>query len=218
MLKVKNTFGVTIQGEGKQAGLPAIFIRFAGCNIWNGQEETREGNPCHYCDTDFRGGDFKTPAEIVEDCNRLRGAPRPMLAVITGGEPLLQPAKDLKELVLLLRQNKFITQLETNGTVGDNEATIEFDFITVSPKKPRALLNINLADVDCIKILYPHPTVSLNDFLELPTLPAYQGTDFCIQPIDLPYVNNTPAAVEMVKLLGYPWRLSLQTHKMLGEE
>lgn len=222
MLKVKSIFGPTIQGEGKQAGLGAIFVRFSGCNMWDGRTETRAFSNCPFCDTDFRGGKFMSATDIVADCDRLRGLFRPFLVVLTGGEPLLQPAKDLRDLTMLLHARGFKIQVETNGTV-ENEALYGFDFVTVSPKLSRASLTLNLLLANCVKILYPHPTVAIEDFLDIPAQGAYSHIDFCLQPIDVPESPaktemNLRQTVEKVKELGYPWRLSLQTHKILGEE
>lgn len=222
MLKVKSIFGPTIQGEGKQAGMGAIFIRFSGCNMWDGRTETRAASGCPFCDTDFRGGEFMSATDIVAKCDQLRGFHRPLLIVITGGEPFLQPAKDLRTLAIMLQTRGYKTQVETNGTI-QNEAMSCFDFITVSPKKERGALEIDLSSIDCLKILHPHPKLNLEHFLDLPERAEYRHIDFCLQPIDVPgdavtTLVNLRATVDRVKELGYPWRLSLQTHKILGEE
>lgn len=222
MLKVKSIFGVTIQGEGKQAGMPAIFIRLSGCNMWDGRTETRADSNCPFCDTDFRGGEFLTPLAIMERCDVLRGPYRPFLIVLTGGEPLLHPARHLRDLARLLHTRGYKIQVETNGTV-NNDALACFDFVTVSPKKPRKELALDLMSIDCLKILHPHPTVKLEDFLELTTMTGYRHIDYCLQPIDVPGNSeettlNLARTLVKVKELGYPWRLSLQTHKMIGEE
>lgn len=220
MLTVKSIFGITVQGEGKQSGMPAIFVRFGGCNMWDGRPETRAKSGCPYCDTDFYGGDPMESYQVVKKCVELRGAGRPFLVVLTGGEPMLQPKDDLCNLVLELRQAGFKTQVETNGTVWSKEFASLVDFVTVSPKRPLSKLAAVMGRVDCLKLLYPHPTVKVEDFLDLPLHMATRHIDFCIQPVDDGDGDpkNTKAAVELVKRLGYPWRLSLQTHKILGEE
>lgn len=223
MLKVKNIWGPTIQGEGRQVGLAAIFIRFAGCNIWDGREETRNGNPCYYCDTDFRGGKFMSAEQIVTQCDRLRGSHNLYLAVLTGGEPLLQNSKELVLLLTLLRDHGYVTQMETNGTQWNEEVIRRLDFLTVSPKRPRRELKVDWGEVDCLKLLYPHKTVKVEDFRDLGSNPNFRNQlDCCVQPIqegnDAQWDFNTKEAVALVKSWGYPWRISLQTHKLLGEE
>lgn len=222
MLKVKKIFGPTIQGEGKQSGFAAIFIRFSGCNMWNGKPEDRAESGCPFCDTDFFDGELMTAQQIVDLCDALRGRRRPYLVVLTGGEPMLQPSADLKKLIGLLHERGYVTQMETNGTIWKKEIAFELDFITVSPKKSLKDLKADLAVADCLKILYPHPTILVDDFLEMPSHPDFKHLDFCIQPIDEggpeKWKENTKRAVNLVKQLGYPWRISIQNHKMLGEE
>lgn len=227
MLQVKEIFGPTIQGEGNEAGTPAIFIRFAGCNMWNGKPETKARSMCPYCDTDFYGGNpmtvtdvLRTVADLIPE--KARAAHTKFLIVLTGGEPLLQPPADLIELCRELNLMGHTTQVETNGTV-DNEAAHHINNVTVSPKLPYAKLKINWFHVDTLKLLFPHPTVDIKDFLHLVKERYTSGPNhFFIQPIDEGSVrhaaHNTREAVALLKELGLPWRLSLQTHKILGEQ
>lgn len=230
MLQVKEIFGPTIQGEGAEAGSPAIFIRFAGCNMWNGKPETRSRSMCPFCDTDFQGGQPMAVADVLRAVSDLipthfKIAHGKFLIVLTGGEPLLQPPAELIALCQGLHQMGHITQLETNGTV-DSDAVEHITRVTVSPKLPFRKMKINWFHVDCLKILHPHPTVDLREFIHLAErrLQHDQATPvfYFLQPIDegntLHTQANVKATVQTVKNLGLPWRLSLQTHKILGEQ
>lgn len=222
MLQVKSIFGPTIQGEGAQSGWPAIFIRFAGCNMWNGKPETRTNSKCPFCDTNFLGGTPMTVEEILRGVVNLVPVNGPrFLVVLTGGEPLLQPDAELIELVQALHQLGHVTQIETNGT--KNALVLnEIRHVTVSPKLPFSMLKVRWDLVTCLKILHPHPTVDYAEFLHLQKVPGVGISSFYIQPIEmgtsLQSAANVRSAVALVKHLGYPWRLSLQTHKMIGEE
>jgi 7-carboxy-7-deazaguanine synthase len=229
MLQVKEIFGPTIQGEGNEAGSPAIFIRFAGCNMWNGQSHTKARSMCPYCDTDFLGGTpmnvdgvLKAVGDLTMGPENARYTHTKFLVVLTGGEPLLQPPADLIELCKRLNLMGHTTQVETNGTV-DSEAAAHINHVTVSPKLPYNKLKINWFQVDTLKLLFPHPTVAIKDFLHLVKERYTTGPNhFFIQPIDegnIPHTaHNTRGAVALLKELGLPWRLSLQTHKILGEQ
>jgi 7-carboxy-7-deazaguanine synthase len=225
MLQVKEIFGPTIQGEGAQAGWPAIFVRFAGCNMWNGAAETKAKSMCPYCDTDFVGGKEMTVDEVVRAVHdlipeHLRNGKGSYLVVLTGGEPLLQPPADLTELSRTLQQMGHKTQIETNGATY-NEAVQSINFVTVSPKVPMKRIKIPWFHVDTLKLLHPHPTVNYREFVDLIT-EAQRPRWFYIQPIDAgdPIISasNLAMAVNAVKELGYPWRLSLQTHKLINEQ
>ncbi len=223
MLKVKEVFGPTIQGEGRQTGLAAIFIRFAGCNMWDGDPEHRAKSGCPFCDTRFDGGEFMTPGQVAERVLELRAGHQPYLVVFTGGEPLLQPVEDLYRLAVLLVDEGFHIQLETNGTQWNPRVRQVFDFITVSPKVAYRRLKIPADQVDCFKLLYPHPAVPFEPFIELSKSSLTERIDYCIQPIEPPsglkedWDSNVRNVVRLIKQIGYPWRLSLQTHKILGE-
>ncbi|MBC7895960.1 MAG: 7-carboxy-7-deazaguanine synthase [Cytophagaceae bacterium] len=207
MYTVKEIF-YTLQGEGCQAGRPAVFCRFSGCNLWTGREGDREGAICTFCDTDFvgvgpDGGKFATAAALAEAVASrwpasAAGTP---YVVCTGGEPLLQ----LDEAAIdALHARGFEVAVETNGTV---PAPAGIDWTCVSPK---ARAELALTTGDELKLVYPQPDAMPERFASL----AFQH--FSLQPMDGPGRDaNTQAA--LAYCLEHPqWRLSLQTHKMLG--
>jgi 7-carboxy-7-deazaguanine synthase (Cx14CxxC type) len=206
---VKELF-YTLQGEGHHAGRPAVFVRFAGCNLWTGREEDRAGAICNFCDTDFvgvgpDGGKFAT-ADALADAVASRwptgtDAGSRRFAVCTGGEPLLQ----LDEAALdALHARGFEVAVETNGT---QPAPRGLDWICVSPK---AEAPVALRRGDELKLVFPQPLAMPDRFEQL------DFTHFFIQPMDGPDVaRNTGLAVEYC--MKHPrWRLSLQTHKIAG--
>ena len=203
---VKEIF-YTLQGEGAQAGRPAVFLRFAGCNLWNGREEDRAQARCTFCDTDFvgtdgaGGGKFETPealARAVAEQWPGGGAP---FVVCTGGEPLLQ----LDEAAIqALKARGFQIAIETNGTL---PAPDGIDWICVSPKATEKLRQLR---GDELKLVYPQPDTPPERFENL------SFRLFFLQPLDGPALaENTEAAIAYC--LAHPrWRLSLQTHKLIG--
>jgi 7-carboxy-7-deazaguanine synthase len=204
---VKEIF-YTLQGEGAHAGRPAVFCRFAGCNLWSGREEDRDQALCRFCDTDFVGTDG-TGGGRFADAAALAGAiaahwpggGRPFV-VCTGGEPLLQ-VND--ELVGALHERHFEVAVETNGTIAP--APLGLDWICVSPKAGTAL---RLTTGDELKVVIPQLG------LELETLERLKFGRFSIQPLDGPLAAaNIKIAIETC--LRRPiWQLSLQTHKVIG--
>lgn len=205
---VKEIF-YTLQGEGAQAGRPAVFCRFAGCNLWSGREEDRAAAVCQFCDTDFvgvdgpDGGKFTT-ADALADAIEQKWPPgaggRP-LVVCTGGEPLLQ----LDEvLIAALHARDFEIAVETNGT---QPAPAGLDWICVSPKSSAPLV---LRSGDELKLVYPQADAMPARFADL------DFRHYFLQPMDGPdRARNTTLAVQYC--LAHPqWRLSVQTHKMLG--
>ena len=204
---VKEIF-LTLQGEGGQAGRPAVFCRFAGCNLWSGREQDRAKAVCAFCDTDFVGmdgpgggrfADAEALAAAVEAA--WQGGPKSRLVVLTGGEPLLQ----LDEaLIAALHGRGFSLALETNGTLA---APAGVDWICVSPKAQAPVVQTTGQE---LKLVYPQAGVD----------PArFEGWDFerfLLQPMDGPDLKaNTAAAIAYC--LAHPrWRLSVQTHKYLG--
>ncbi len=206
---VKEIF-YTLQGEGMQAGRPAVFCRFAGCNLWTGREEDRATAICQFCDTDFvgmdgtGGGRFDTAealaSAIAAEWPALPGG-KPFV-VCTGGEPLLQLDT---ALVAALHARGFEVAIETNGTLRPEAEGI--DWICVSPKAGAPL---NLTAGSELKLILPQPGI---DTAMLETLDFQY---FLVQPMDSPTrIENTRAAVDFC--LTHPkWRLSIQTHKHLG--
>ena len=206
---VKEIF-YTLQGEGAHAGRAAVFLRFSGCNLWSGREEDRAHATCTFCDTDFvgtgpDGGRFEDADALARAVvskwpwQRMRGA-RP-LVVCTGGEPLLQLDEDL---VGALHDAGFEIAVETNGT---QRAPSGIDWICVSPKADAPLV---LRSGNELKLVFPQPTAMPDRFESL------DFRYFFLQPMDGPeQEKNTALAVEYC--LAHPrWRLSIQTHKLLG--
>ena len=199
---------LTLQGEGAQAGRAAVFCRFTGCNLWNGREADRATAACRFCDTDFigvngpGGGKFKTPealAEAVADCWSASGGNR--FVVCTGGEPLLQLDAPL---IAALKAQDFTIAIETNGTL---EAPQGIDWVCVSPKEGA---DVVLDKGDELKLVYPQPDLMPQLFEHL------EFDHFMLQPLDGPKgAQNTQSALDYC-LENPQWRLSIQTHKVLG--
>lgn len=198
----------TLQGEGAQAGRAAVFCRFAGCNLWSGREEDRAEAVCRFCDTDFvgmdgeGGGRFADAAALAAALSRVWGPQRARrLVVFTGGEPLLQLDDALVEAA---HAQGFEIAIETNGTLMPPPG---IDWICVSPKAGAALA---LTAGQELKLVYPQAGLDPADMAGL----AF--THFFLQPMDGPArAENTAAAVAYC--LDHPhWRLSVQTHKMVG--
>lgn len=205
---VKEIF-LTVQGEGGQMGRPAVFLRFAGCNLWNGLESHRAAAVCTFCDTDFvgvdgeGGGKFETPEAVAEAvADKWIGAVgMPKLVVCTGGEPLLQlnPA-----LIEALHERGFDIAVETNGT---QVAPDGIDWICVSPKADAPVVQTSGQE---LKLVYPQDKARPERFAHL------DFERFWLQPMDGPDLEaNTRAAFDYC--LAHPqWRLSVQTHKYIG--
>jgi 7-carboxy-7-deazaguanine synthase len=204
---VKEIF-LTLQGEGAQAGHAAVFCRFAGCNLWSGLERDRAGAVCQFCDTEFVGTDGEgggkfAGADALADAVEAfwRGGSADRLAVLTGGEPLLQVDA---ALIDALHARGFRIAVETNGT---QAAPAGLDWICVSPKAGAELVQLQ---GDELKLVFPQPQAQPRLFESL----AFRH--FLLQPMDGPDVKaNTAAAIDYC--LRHPrWRLSVQTHKVLG--
>ncbi|WP_036284377.1 7-carboxy-7-deazaguanine synthase [Methylocystis sp. ATCC 49242] len=204
---VKEAFR-TVQGEGVNAGRVAVFCRFAGCNLWSGREEDRAEAACNFCDTEFTGvdgeggGKFPGARELADHLVAIWGADdEDRFIVLTGGEPMLQvdPA-----LVDALHNEGFEIAIESNGTIA---AAPGIDWICVSPKAGAPIVQTSGSE---LKLVYPQPGVDPATFERL------DFRHFLLQPMDGPeIVRNTKAAVDYC--LAHPrWRLSLQTHKMIG--
>jgi 7-carboxy-7-deazaguanine synthase (Cx14CxxC type) len=204
---VKECF-LTLQGEGVQSGSRAVFLRFAGCNLWSGREQDRATAECRFCDTDFvgtdgeGGGKFQNADELAAHVERLWGEGQGnRLVVITGGEPMLQldPA-----LVAALHDRNFKIAVETNGTL---PATPEIDWICVSPKAGTEVVQRSGNE---LKLVWPQ------EGIDPVQLESWAFDHFLVQPMDCP---EREAAVEAAVRLAMErpgWRLSLQAHKVLG--
>jgi 7-carboxy-7-deazaguanine synthase len=203
---VKEVF-YSLQGEGAQAGRPAVFCRFSGCNLWSGLERDRPSATCRFCDTDFvgtdgsAGGKYGTPEALADAVAGLWPGGGDPYVVCTGGEPLLQLDEPL---VRALRSRGFAVAVETNGT---RPVPPGIDWLCVSPKAGTELL---VRAGDELKLVYPQPGAEPERFSEL----AFR--QFFLQPMDGPALQaNTRAALDYC--LTHPrWRLGLQTHKLLG--
>jgi 7-carboxy-7-deazaguanine synthase (Cx14CxxC type) len=196
----------TLQGEGAHTGRPAVFCRFAGCNLWTGREEDRAHAVCRFCDTEFvgtdgpGGGRFEAAGLAAAIGSAWPGGGRPYV-VFTGGEPLLQLDAPLLEAV---HARGFEIAVETNGTVA---APAGIDWICVSPKAGSTLVQQEGQE---LKLVFPQPGAEPDRYERL----AFRH--FFLQPMDGPRrERNTELALRFC--LDHPqWRLSLQTHKMLG--
>ena len=202
----------TLQGEGAQTGRPAVFLRFAGCNLWSGREQHRADAICRFCDTEFvgtdgpGGGRFETSdalGKAVANAWPQGDTDADRYVVCTGGEPLLQlDAAAIDEL----HEAGFEVGVETNGTI---EAPAGIDWLCVSPK---GRAPVEQRHGDELKLVYPQPEEEAQPalFQELPF------EHFFLQPLHDENIDaNTRAAIEYC--LAHPrWRLSLQTHKIIG--
>lgn len=189
----------TLQGEGFLAGRAAVFVRFAGCNLWSGREADRDESCSAWCDTDFRSGDRhdleSLALQIVGAAGRCR------FVVFTGGEPALQLDWPL---IRTLTEAGFTTAVETNGT---RALPPGIDWVTVSPKAGASLI---LEWADELKLVYPQAGAEPERFA------GFGATHRFLQPMDGPDREaNTRAAIAYC--LEHPeWRLSVQTHKFIG--
>lgn len=208
---VKEVF-YSLQGEGFHSGRPAIFCRMSKCNLWTGREADRAAAICQFCDTDFigtdgqNGGRFKTAEALTKHLLTFWPQPsqQPPFVVITGGEPLLQVDD---ALILALHEQGFEIAVETNGTLA---AVHDIDWLCVSPKANAPLL---LTQGQELKLVYPQPNL-------LPEKVAHLNFEhFYLQPMDDhdPAVSQRNIQEAVRYCLAHPqWKLSLQTHKLLG--
>lgn len=198
----------TLQGEGGQAGRAAVFCRFAGCNLWSGREEDRARAICQFCDTDFvgingtGGGRFASPQELAREIEKTWGTGRNRrFVVLTGGEPLLQVDTSV---LTSLKMHGFEIALETNGTIAVPEGV---SWICVSPKAGSKLIQKSGHE---LKLVFPQPQAMPHLYEKL------NFEHFFLQPMDGPDLKrNTECAIEYC-LRNPLWRLSLQTHKLIG--
>jgi 7-carboxy-7-deazaguanine synthase (Cx14CxxC type) len=208
MYSVKETY-LTLQGEGTQTGRRAVFCRFAGCNLWTGREKDRANAVCQFCDTEFvgtdgpGGGQFDTPEKLAKACSGQWGEQNneTPLVVLTGGEPMLQVDE---ALIDALHGAGFEIAIESNGTL---PVPRSIDWICISPK---AGADLTQKSGDELKFVFPQVGISPDDVAEL------DFRNFLLQPMDSDVrVQNTQAALEYC--LEHPqWKLSLQTHKIIG--
>jgi len=204
---VKEVF-LTLQGEGVNAGRRAVFVRFAGCNLWSGREADRAAAVCRFCDTDFVGADgagggrFADAASLAGTVGSHWGdAEDARFVVLTGGEPMLQVDD---ALVDALHAAGFTIAIESNGTL---PVHIGVDWVCISPKAGSKTVQ---RSGDELKLVWPQPGS------DVAAMESWNFANFLIQPLDDGDAEaNRDAAVAFV--LGRPkWRLSLQTHKLLG--
>ena len=196
----------TLQGEGMQAGRRAVFLRFAGCNLWSGREADRADAQCNFCDTDFvgldgeNGGRYEAGA-LADRVAALWGEAERRLVVITGGEPLLQLDA---ALIAALHGHGFEIAVESNGTL---PAPAGIDWLCISPK---AGTDVVQRRGDELKLVWPQAGI------EPAALLGWDFRHFLIQPMDC-VEGDAARAAAIDYVLGHPeWRLSLQNHKLLG--
>jgi len=215
MYTVKELFP-TLQGEGAHTGRAAVFCRFAGCNLWSGREEDRATAVCQFCDTDFvgfdgdGGGKFETANDLADAIEKAwlstQAGPQQRYVVFTGGEPLLQLDKDLIDA---LHHKGFELAIETNGTL---KVPVGVDWVWVSPKAGADLV---VLQADEIKLVIPQ---SGHQNLEN-LLARFEKMDYrhrYLQPMDgAQLAENTQLAIQLCQKRPL-WRLSMQTHKIIG--
>jgi len=207
---VKEMF-LTLQGEGMQAGRRAVFLRFAGCNLWTGREADRAKAICQFCDTDFvgtdgeNGGKFATPKALAEAAARLwEGEGGRRFLVVTGGEPMLQLDPPLIDA---LHDEGFEIAVESNGTLAAPEGV---DWLCISPK---AGSDVVQRAGDELKLVWPQQGIDPAALIE------WDFATFLVQPMDCgsEEANEASRAAAIALVMSDSrWRLSLQTHKLLG--
>jgi 7-carboxy-7-deazaguanine synthase len=202
---VKEIF-LTLQGEGMQSGRRAVFLRFAGCNLWSGRERDRAAAQCRFCDTNFVGTDGANggryaAAGLAERVGALWGQGERPLVVVTGGEPMLQLDA---ELVDALHSAGFEIAMETNGTL---PAAAGVDWICVSPK---AGTDVVQRSGDELKLVWPQVGMDPEELL------GWDFRHFVLQPLDGPRREESMAAAVAYVMAHPRWRLGLQSHKLIG--
>jgi len=204
---VKEAF-LTLQGEGVQAGSRAVFLRFAGCNLWSGREQDRATAQCNFCDTDFvgtdgqGGGKFAGADRLADHVAELWGAgDEHRLVVITGGEPMLQLDEGLIDA---LHQRKFRVAVESNGTL---PAMPGIDWLCISPKAGTQVVQ---RSGDELKLVWPQ------DGIDPVELESWGFDHFLIQPMDCQDVKASYDASIALAMDRPKWKLTLQAHKVVG--
>ncbi len=204
---VKEMF-LTLQGEGVNAGRRAVFVRFAGCNLWSGREQDRATAVCRFCDTDFvgtdglGGGKFADARALADAVAAFWGAgTQDRFVVLTGGEPMLQTDD---AIVDALHAAGFRIAIESNGTLPVHPG---IDWVCISPKAGSVVVQRH---GDELKLVWPQPGTDIAD------IETWDFANLLLQPLDDPQADaNRDACVALV-MERPQWRLSLQTHKMLG--
>ena len=203
---VKEAF-LTLQGEGVQSGSRAVFLRFAGCNLWSGREEDRASAQCRFCDTDFvgtdgeGGGKFPEASNLADHVERLWGdGSEQRLVVVTGGEPMLQLDQ---ALIDALHARRFRVAVESNGTL----PAAPVDWLCVSPK---AGTHVVQRSGDELKLVWPQEGIDPAE------LEGWNFDHFLVQPMDCAGAREAVAAAIALAMARPKWRLSLQTHKIVG--
>jgi 7-carboxy-7-deazaguanine synthase len=204
---VKECF-LTLQGEGAQSGSRAVFLRFAGCNLWSGREQDRASAQCRFCDTDFvgtdgeGGGKFASADDLADHVQALWGVgAEGRLVVITGGEPMLQLDDGLVDA---LHARGFRIAAETNGTL---PAVGGLDWICVSPK---AGTDVVQREGNELKLVWPQ------EGIDPAKLESWGFDHFLVQPMDCDSRDEALAAAIKLAMDRPKWRLSLQAHKVVG--
>ena len=204
---VKEIF-LTLQGEGVQAGSRAVFLRFAGCNLWSGREQDRATAQCTFCDTDFvgtdgeGGGKFETAQALADSVERAWGpAKSERLVVITGGEPMLQLDS---ALVDELHGRGFRVAIETNGTL---PVISGLDWVCVSPKAGNEVVQRSGNE---LKLVWPQQGIDPAE------LESWDFEHFLVQPMDCETREHSVEAAIELTMERPRWRLSLQNHKLVG--
>jgi 7-carboxy-7-deazaguanine synthase (Cx14CxxC type) len=204
---VKECF-LTLQGEGVQSGSRAVFLRFAGCNLWSGREQDRGAAQCNFCDTDFvgtngeGGGKFADAVQLADHVLATWGEGEDRrLVVITGGEPMLQLDRTLVDA---LHEHGFRVAVESNGTL---PAVNGIDWLCISPKAGTEVVQ---RSGDELKLVWPQAGVDPAE------LERWDFPNFLIQPMDCEERNEALDAAIRLVMERPRWRLSLQTHKLIG--
>jgi 7-carboxy-7-deazaguanine synthase len=203
---VKECF-LTLQGEGVHSGRRAVFLRFAGCNLWSGREADRASAQCNFCDTDFvgtdgpGGGRFADAEQLARHVVATWGNAERRFVVITGGEPMLQLDT---ALVDALHANGFEISVESNGTL---PATPGIDWLTVSPKAGAEVVQRR---GDELKLVWPQAGIQPADLEE------WDFANFLIQPMDCADAGQARESAIALAMERPRWRLSLQMHKLVG--
>ena len=204
---VKECF-LTLQGEGVQTGSRAVFLRFAGCNLWTGREQDRATAQCRFCDTDFvgtdgeGGGKFRSAEELSAHVEQMWGEGREArLVVITGGEPMLQLDESLLQA---LHTRGFWVAAESNGTIA---AVNGLDWICISPKAGTDVVQRRGNE---LKLVWPQPGIDPAE------LEQWSFDHFLVQPMDCAEREEALQAAISLAMERPKWRLSLQAHKVVG--